>query len=195
MQSRDSPRRWHVRRGNGCVTLPATGPWYNRLWLRDRGGFCFMEEAMSEQTSRQAARERIFKQIQAEVDRLLPADGNVPLQGRTFLDFENVAERVSNDLYVTIVEERVMLAGLEKPTVARCPHCSSPRLREVGEARPKEIRTPRGVATVEERSLRCRDCGRTFSPGAAGVVDADGGGSLAQGGREGGARGVDSVVR
>jgi len=146
-----------------------------------------MEEAMSDFTARQAARERIFKQIQAEVDRLLPADPTIPLQGRTFLDFENVAERVSNDLYVTIVEERVMLAGLDRPTVGRCPHCSSPRLRKVGEVRKKEIRTPRGVATVEEPALRCRDCGRTFSPCAAGVVDAGGGGPVAQGGGEGGA--------
>ena len=150
---------------------------------------------MSELTTRQAARERIFKQIQAEVDRLLPADGNVPLQGRTFLDFENVAERVSNDLYVTILEERVMLAGLERPTVARCPHCSSPRLRKVGEVRKKEVRTPRGLATVEESSLRCRDCGRTFSPSAAGVVDAGGSGPLAQGGGEGGSGSGGAVVR
>jgi transposase len=146
-----------------------------------------MEEAMSAVTSRQAARERILKQIQAEVDRLLPADPNIPLQGRTFLDFENVAERVSNDLYVTIVEERVMLSGLDRPTVDRCPHCSSPRWRKVGEIRKKEVRTPRGVATVEEPTLRCRDCGRTFSPGAAGVVDAGGSGPFAQGGGEGGA--------
>lgn len=142
---------------------------------------------MSPVTSRQAARERILKQIQAEVDRLLPADPNIPLQGRTFLDFENVAERVSNDLYVTIVEERVTLSGLDRPTVDRCPHCSSPRLRKAGEIRKKEVRTPRGVATVEEPTLRCRDCGRTFSPGAAGVVDAGGSGPFAQGGGEGGA--------
>ena len=112
---------------------------------------------MSALDARQAARERILKQIQAEVDRLLPADPNIPLQGRTFLDFENVAERVCNDLYVTILEERVALAGQEKPTVARCPQCSSPRLREVGEVGQKEIRTPRGVAMVQESSLRCRD--------------------------------------
>jgi DNA-directed RNA polymerase subunit RPC12/RpoP len=146
-----------------------------------------MEEAMSAVASRQAARERILRQIQAEVDRLLPADPDVPLQGRTFLDFENVAERVSNDLYVTIVEERVMLAGLDRPTVARCPHCSSPRLRQAGDLRKKEIRTPRGVAMVEEPMLRCRDCGRSFSPSAAGVVDAGGSGPFAQGGGEGGA--------
>jgi DNA-directed RNA polymerase subunit RPC12/RpoP len=146
-----------------------------------------MEEAMSAVTSRQAARERILRQIQAEVDRLLPADPKAPLQGRTFLDFENVAERVSNDLYVTILEERVMLAGLDRPTVGRCPHCSSPRLRKVAEAGRKEIRTPRGVASIEEPTLRCRDCGRSFSPGAAGVVDAGGSGFVAQGGGEGGA--------
>jgi DNA-directed RNA polymerase subunit RPC12/RpoP len=134
---------------------------------------------MSGLTSRQAARERILRQIQAEVDRLLPADPTVPLQGRTFLDFENVAERVSNDLYVTIVEERVTLAGLDRPTVTRCPHCSSPRLRKVGEIRKKEIRTPRGVAMVEEAGLRCRDCGRSFSPSEAGVVDAGGSGPVA----------------
>jgi hypothetical protein len=156
--------------------------------------YSFMEEAMSEMTARQAARERILRQIQAEVDRLLPADANIPLQGRTFLDFENVAERVSNDLYVTIVEERVMLAGMERPTVGRCPHCSSPRLRKVGEVRKKEIRTPRGAATVEEPTLRCRDCGRTFSPGACGIGDAGGGGPVAQGGGEGGAGGGGSIV-
>jgi hypothetical protein len=153
-----------------------------------------MEEAMSDLAARRAARERIKRQIEAEVDRLLPLDPEIGLQGRTCLDFENVAERVSNDLYVTILEERVMLAGLEKPTVARCPCCSSPRLRKVGDVRKKEIRTPRGVATVEECSLRCRDCGRTFSPGAAGVVDAGGSGPVAQGGGEGGTGGGGSVV-
>lgn len=142
---------------------------------------------MSELTARQAARDRIRRQIEVELDRLLPDDSKVPLQGRTFLDFENVAERMSNDLYVTVLEERVKLAGLEKPTVLRCPHCSSPRLREVGEERKKEIRTPRGVAVIQERSLRCRDCGRTFSPGKGGTVDAGGGGSVTQGGGEGSA--------
>jgi len=150
---------------------------------------------MSGPISRQAARERILQQIQMEVDRLLPADESIPLQGRTFLDFENVAERVSNDLYVTIVEERVILAGLDRPTVGRCPHCSSPRLREVGEVRQKEIRTPRGAATVEEPTLRCRDCGRSFSPSAAGVGDANRSGSITQGGGEGGERGGGAVLR
>ena len=115
-------------------------------------------------TTRQAARERIFRQLQAEVDRLLPADETVPLKGSTFMEWENQAERASNDLYVTILEERAALAQGARPMIGRCPHCSSPRVREVGESKQKEVRTPRGVVVMSQGTLRCRDCSRSFSP-------------------------------
>jgi DNA-directed RNA polymerase subunit RPC12/RpoP len=73
----------------------------------------------------------------------------------------------SNDLYVTILEERAALAQGSGPVVVRCPYCSSPRLREVGEAKPKEVRTPRGVVVMRQQTLRCRDCSRSFSPAAS----------------------------
>jgi DNA-directed RNA polymerase subunit RPC12/RpoP len=144
---------------------------------------------MSALTSRQAARERLLRHVQMEVDRLLPADESVPLKGTTFLDFENIAEQASNDLYTVFLEECVALSGAAqaRPTVGRCPYCSSPRIREIGEAQAAEVRTPRGVVVMSEQTFRCRDCSRSFSPSASGLVDGGGGGVESQGDGEGGA--------
>ena len=143
---------------------------------------------MSALTSRQAARERLLRHLQMEVDRLLPADQSIPLRGSTFLDFENLAERASNDLYTVILEECVALSGQAqtRPTVGRCPYCSSPRIREIGQAEAAEVRTPRGVVVMSEQTFRCRDCSRSFSPSASRPVDARGGGVESQGSGEGG---------
>jgi len=144
---------------------------------------------MSALRSRQAARERLLRHLQAEVDRQIPADESIPLKGSTFLDFENMAEGASNDFYTALLEERLALSGQTeaRPAVGRCPYCSSPRVRQVGQAKPSEVRTPRGVVVMGEQTFRCRDCSRSFSPSASGPGDAAGGELESQGGREGGA--------
>jgi hypothetical protein len=129
---------------------------------------------MAALTSRQAARERLARLIQAEVDRHIPADESVPLKGSTFLDFENVAEQASNDFYTALLEECVALSGQAdiSPMIGRCPHCSSPRVRQIGEPKSSEVRTPRGLVVMSEQTFRCRDCSRSFSPSASGFGDA-----------------------
>lgn len=140
------------------------------------GRFCFKEEAMSALTTRQAARERLLRHLQAEVDRRIPADESIPIKGSTFLDFENMAEKVSNDFYAVLLEECVALSGQARrvPTLGRCPHCSSPRVRQIEQAKPSEVRTPRGVVVLSEQTFRCRDCSRSFSPSASRSGDAGG---------------------
>lgn len=132
---------------------------------------------MSALTTRQAARERLLGHLQAEVDRRIPADESIPIKGSTFLDFENMAEKASNDFYTVLLEEYVALCEQAEcvPTMGRCPYCSSPRVRQVEPSKPKEVRTPRGVVVLSEQTFRCRDCSRSFSPSASG--SGDGGGS------------------
>ena len=151
---------------------------------------------MSAITSRQAARERLFQLLQAEVDRQIPADESIPLKGSTFLDWENLAERAGNDFYTAILEERLALSeqAVARPTVGRCPYCSSPRIREVEGAKQAEVRTPRGMLVMSQQTFRCRDCSRSFSPSASGLGDAAGGELKSQGGGEGGAGSGGAVV-
>lgn len=144
---------------------------------------------MAALASRQAARERLLRHLQAEVDRQIPADASIPLKGSTFLDFENQAEQASNDFYAALLEERVALSGraASRPEMGRCPHCSSPRVRQIAEPKKLEVRTPRGVVVMQEQTFRCRDCSRSFSPSASGLGDAGGSRLESQGGGEGGA--------
>jgi len=144
---------------------------------------------MSALTSRQAARERLLRHLQAEVDRQIPADESIPLKGYTFLDFENLAERASNDFYTVLLEERLALSGAAecRPEAGRCPYGFSPRVRQIREAEPGEIRTPRGAVVLNEQTFGCRDCSRSFSPSASRFRHTGGGGFESQGYGESGA--------
>ena len=139
---------------------------------------------MSALTTRQAARERLLRHLQAEVDRRIPADESIPIKGTTFLDFENLAEEASNGFYAALLEECLALSGQADiaPAAARCPYCSSPRLRQIGGGKPSEVRTPRGVVVINEQTFRCRNCSRSFSPSASTTGDAGASRSEPQGG-------------
>jgi hypothetical protein len=43
---------------------------------------------MPARSTRQEARDRIFKAFHAQLDRVIPADEQVPLKGAVFVDFE-----------------------------------------------------------------------------------------------------------
>ena len=44
---------------------------------------------MSALTDRQKARERLSQVFQSILDKMIPADNSVPLEGRKFIDFED----------------------------------------------------------------------------------------------------------
>jgi len=72
----------------GCRTLLA-GVWAGILV--QEGGCCFSRlfvhgGTMPALTSRQEARERVRKLFEQSLDRMIPADENVPLRGQTFRD-------------------------------------------------------------------------------------------------------------
>jgi len=74
-------------------------------------------------TTRQEARERLLKIALSAIDRVVPADGSVPLRGATFSDFENQSYSAGEALLTAMMEERAKLernASVEEPGL--CPH-------------------------------------------------------------------------
>lgn len=120
---------------------------------------------MPARTTRQEARERLWKMAQSAVDRLIPADEGSPLRGEVFADFENQTYAVGNDLLTAMMEERARLhRSAEATTAGRCPFCESDRTYlEAGHV-PRERQSPSGPVLLEEQSARCRACNGSFSP-------------------------------
>lgn len=121
---------------------------------------------MAATTDRKAARERLTALALAEIDRLIPADENVPLKGQFFADFEDQADELERTLCPAFLKERIALSSVaEQATGGRCPHCHSDRVYL--ERRPAvevEVLTPHGKVTLGKQKARCRSCDRTFSP-------------------------------
>ena len=118
-------------------------------------------------TTRQEARERLLKTALCAIDRLVPADENVPLRGSTFADFENQSYEVSDAILTAMMEERAKLQGnaiVEKPGL--CPHCGSNRtyLEDKAAGIHQEIRSPSGPVLIAKQGARCRACDGSFSP-------------------------------
>jgi hypothetical protein len=123
--------------------------------------------AMPATTSRQEARERLLKTALSAIDRLVPADENVPLRGSTFADFESQSYEVSDAILTAMMEERAKLQG--NAVVAGpglCPHCGSNRtyLEDKGASLNQEIRSPSGPVLIAKQGARCRACDGSFSP-------------------------------
>ena len=122
---------------------------------------------MPASTSRQEARERLFKIAQSSIDRLVPADERVPLCGSTFADFENQSYEVGDEILAAMMEER---AKLERNAIVECagacPHCGSKRtyLEDKGASANIEIRSPSGPVLLAKQGARCRACDGSFSP-------------------------------
>lgn len=126
---------------------------------------------MAARTTREAARQRIRAAFEKALDRMIPADETRPLRGRTFIEWEDQADAFDHAVTGTLLEERAALedaAEAEPGALGRCPHCGSDRLYlQRGEARQKPTRTPHGEVVLGHQSVRCRSCGRSFSPSAA----------------------------
>jgi len=71
--------------------------------------FELMEEFMSALTDRQKARERLSHVFQSILDKMVPADESVPLPGKKFVEWEDLADEVDRTLVPTFLEKRAAL--------------------------------------------------------------------------------------
>jgi hypothetical protein len=145
-----------------------------------------MEEFMSALTDRQKARERLSQVFQSILDKMVPANESVPLPGKKFVEWEDLADEVDRTLVPTFLEERAALeASAQADCGGRCLHCSSDRvylIKQDDGAGQVEVITPHGPVVLHKQRCRCRQCGRSFSPSGAGRGPADRGGPVAQSG-------------
>jgi len=123
---------------------------------------------MAARTTREAARARIRAAFEKALDQVIPADGDEPLRGRTFIEWEDQADAFDQAVTTTLLEERSALedtAQAEPGQLGRCPHCGSDRLYlQRGQPMNKALRTAHGQAELGQQSVRCRACGKSFSP-------------------------------
>ena len=120
--------------------------------------------------TRKQARERALQTFLAALDRMIPEDESVALQGRTFRDFELQAQALKEAVIPTVLEERAALdAQAQVDTAGACPHCGSNRTYLEKEVVQKEIRSPDGPVVWSKQHARCRACNGSFSPSGAGV--------------------------
>lgn len=126
---------------------------------------------MAARTNRQAARERVMAAARKALDRLIPADEEQPLRGRTFAEWEDQADEFDEEVTGTLLEELAALedtAEAEADDLGRCPHCGSDRLYlQQREPKNKTVRSTHGEVVLGQQSVRCRACGRSFSPSGA----------------------------
>ena len=148
-----------------------------------------MEESISALTNRQKARERLSQVFQSILDKMVPADESVPLPGKKFIEWEDLADEDDRTLVPVFLEERAALeASAQANCGGACPHCASDRvylIKQDDRAGKVEVITPHGPVVLQKQRCRCRPCGRSFSPSGAGRGPAGRGGSVAQGGEPG----------
>lgn len=143
---------------------------------------------MSALTDRQKARERLSQVFQSILDKMIPADNSVPLEGRKFIDFEDQGEEVIHSLIPVFLEERAALdAAAQADMGGRCPYCQSTRIYLVKQVGQVEVRTPHGPVVLKKQRGRCRACDRSFSPSRARLGLANGSESVTQSSGAGGA--------
>jgi hypothetical protein len=120
---------------------------------------------MAATTTREAARERVRRMLEATLDRLIPLDESVPLKGSRFIDFEAQADELKRALLPTFLEERAALdaqASAEVPGL--CPHCGSARVYLEKPSRQVEVTSRDGPVVLTKQDCRCRACNGSFSP-------------------------------
>ena len=141
---------------------------------------------MSTLTDRQKARERLGQVFQSILDKMVPADESVPLPGKRFIEWEDLADEVDRTLVPVFLEERAALeASAQADCGGTCPQCSSDHVYLIKQVSKVEVMTPHGPVVLYKQRCRCRQCGRSFSPSGAGLGPADRGGAVAQGGEPG----------
>ena len=126
---------------------------------------------MAARTTRVAARQRVMAAVEAALDRVIPLDESRPLRGRTFVEWEQQADAFDRSVTTTLLEERAALedaAAVEPQRLGRCPQCGSDRLYlQRSEPTDQTLQTPHGPVEMGHQSVRCRACGRSFSPSAS----------------------------
>jgi hypothetical protein len=123
---------------------------------------------MPARSTRQEARDRILKAFHAQLDRVIPADEQVPLKGSLFVDFEEQAEALIRAASPVFLEERAALEPNARVEVAgRCPHCGSERVYLEKRTTQAEVLSAHGPVVLPQQHARCRSCDRSFSPSGA----------------------------
>lgn len=124
---------------------------------------------MAALTDREAARARMRAMLEAELDRLIPADESEPLAGKTFMEWEQQADELDRSVTAAFLEERAALdqaAAVSSGHCGACPDCGSDRVTLLKRGAPTERQTTHGKVVLSEQRCRCRACGRHFSPSA-----------------------------
>jgi hypothetical protein len=124
---------------------------------------------MSKLTDRQSARERIRKAFEAQLDRLIPLDESMELEGTKFIDWEDQGDELDRAVTGTFLQERAALDGhadVDALCGGPCPSCGSRRIYIPKAKRNVERNTPHGPVVLSEQTCRCRACGKCFSPSA-----------------------------
>jgi len=120
---------------------------------------------MAARTTRQEARARILAAFTGQLDRMIPEDEGIPLNGATFADFEDQAEALAQTALPVVLEERAALAPNADVEIAgRCAHCGSERTYLEKEVTQPEVRSLHGPVVLTKQHARCRSCGGSFSP-------------------------------
>ena len=120
---------------------------------------------MASLTDRRQARERLRKIFAEQLDKLIPPDDSVPLDGAKFIDFEKQADQLEASLCTAFLEERVALSTAARAEEGgRCPGCGSDRVYMQKPVSKVEVLTPHGTVVMDKQRCRCRQCGRSFSP-------------------------------
>ncbi len=120
---------------------------------------------MAARSTRQEARARILAAFNAQLDRVIPEDENIPLKGATFADFEDQVETLAQTALPVALEERASLeANAEVETAGRCPHCGSEGVSLEKAVTQPEVRSRYGPVVLHKQHARCRSCGGSFSP-------------------------------
>lgn len=124
---------------------------------------------MAARTDREAARAQMRAVFEKALDRAIPADEAKPLYGETFQEWEQEADRFDQTLTPVLMEQRALLADsaeAEPRHLGHCPHCGEAVRLYLQRSAPQqgEVQTPHGPAVLGQQSVRCRSCGRSFSP-------------------------------
>jgi len=126
---------------------------------------------MAARTTRDEARARIRAVFEKALDQIIPADAMIPLRGGTFREWEDQADQFDQAVSATLLEERAALedtAQLARGALGRCMHCGSDRLYlRRPSPQNRALRTTHGQVELGQQSVRCRACGRSFSPSGA----------------------------
>ena len=120
---------------------------------------------MPARTTRQEARARILATFQAQLDRMIPQDEEVPLKGATFADFEDQVEELARTALPVVLQERAALElNAEVEAAGRCPHCGSEQVYLEKQVTQPEVLSPHGPVVLYKQHARCRSCNGSFSP-------------------------------